>query len=259
MKGMLLNHNTAFYRTRGCGENKILCLHGAGCNSLHWMTIDPPEGWQIIAVDLSGHGLSQEEPFDHIDEYAQWVSAFIENLGARVLLAGHSMGGAIALSVAYLQPEKLLGLVLTCTGATLGVSEHVLDLCRGEDTTEINRFLAKYAYSRDITQQQIQLWQKELGTPPSAVYLADFTACSGFDFSEKLTGIQLPALVVCATEDRMTPPAYADFLSTQLPCAELVEVRGSGHMVMLEQPEHFSRVLGEFCYRISVHTESRQV
>ncbi len=249
MKEMLLNHNPAFYRTRGSGENKILCLHGAGCNSLHWMTTDPPEGWQIIAVDLPGHGLSKEKPFDHIDEYAQWVSAFIENLGDRVLLAGHSMGGAIALSVAYLHPEKLLGLVLTCTGATLEVSGHVLDLCRGEDATGINRFLAKYAYSRDVAQQQIQLWQEELGTSSSAVYLADFSACSGFDFSDKLTGIKLPALIVYATEDRMTPPAFAYFLSTQLQCAELVEVVGIGHMVILEQPEHFSRVLREFCQR----------
>ena len=249
MKEILVKKNTTTYRTRGYGENKILCLHGAGCNSLHWMKIDPPEGWQIIAVDLPGHGLSQEEPLQDIDGYAQWVTAFIEDLDETVLLVGHSMGGAIALAVAHLHPEELLGVVLTCTGASLGVSPHVLDLCRDEDTTAINRFLAKYAYSQNINQQQIEQWQEELGTPSSAVYLADFTACSGFDLSNQLPEIHLPALVVSATEDRMTPVAYANHLYTLLPCAELVEIRESGHMVILEQPGHFSKVLGEFCQR----------
>jgi len=99
---------------------------------------------------------------------------------------------------------------------------------------------------------------RKIGRKALLIFLAT-TSVVAFDFSEKLTGIQFPALVVCATEDRMTPPAYAEFLTTQLSCAELVEVRGSGHMVMTEQPEHFSRALWEFCCKVTVHTESRQV
>ncbi|MBS4029890.1 MAG: alpha/beta hydrolase [Clostridiales bacterium] len=50
MKEILVKGNTAIYSTRGEGKNKILCLHGAGCNALHWLKIDPPEGWQVIAL-----------------------------------------------------------------------------------------------------------------------------------------------------------------------------------------------------------------
>jgi pimeloyl-ACP methyl ester carboxylesterase len=138
MKEITVKNNTAVTRTRGEGSNKILCLHGTGCNSLHWLKVEPPEGWQIIAVDLPGHGRSKEDPLDSIDEYATWVRNVIIDLGERVLLAGHSMGGAIAQSVAYSYPDLLSGLMLACTGARLQVSPQLLDLCKNEDTTPIN-------------------------------------------------------------------------------------------------------------------------
>ena len=244
---MLHNNNTTTYRTRGAGENKIVCLHGAGCNSLHWSKIDPPEGWQIIAVDLPGHGLTPEKPLDDINDYALWVKTFLTTLGQKVLLAGHSMGGAITLTVAHQYPEYLSGLVLACTGASLRVSPQVLDLCRAADPAGINRFLAKYAYSGNISQEQIAQWQKELGTPQSSVYLAGFTACNNFDYRDKLRDISHPALVISAAQDRMTPPEYAKFLCTQLPCAELAEIEGSGHMAIIEQPRHFSEILADHC------------
>ncbi|MCL4440128.1 MAG: alpha/beta hydrolase [Firmicutes bacterium] len=242
-----MKNTTALYRTRGEGRKKILCIHGTGCNSLHWLKVEPPEGWQIIAVDLPGHGLSKEDPLDSIDEYATWVRNFIIDLGERVLLAGHSMGGAIAQSVANSYPDLLSGLVLACTGARLQVSPQLLDLCRGEDTTPIARFLSKYAYGKNVSQAQITQWQEELGTPPPAVYLAGFTACSNFDFRDKLAAIQLPTLILYAAEDRMTPPDYAKHLHAQLPYSTLAEVKDSGHMAILEQPGYVSEILAEFC------------
>lgn len=235
--------------TCGMGKKKILCLHGAGCNALYWKDICPPQGWQLLAVDLPGHGRSWEEPMNTIDEYARWVSALIDSIGEPVMLAGHSMGGAIAQSLALTNPQNILGLVLVCTGASLPVTPKLLNLCRQEDTSAITAFFAKYAYSRNIPREQIQKWQEELGTPASAVYLADFTACSGFDLRDKLADIKLPALVVYGTEDSMTPPEFAKFLAVQLPDAQLAEIPECGHMAILEQPVRLSQILSDFCER----------
>jgi pimeloyl-ACP methyl ester carboxylesterase len=236
-----------FYRSRGSGDRTLLCIHGAGCNSLHWMGVEPPRGWQMIAVDLPGHGNSQEEPYADIGRYAAWTHNFITELGGPVLVAGHSMGGAIALELARHYPHCLQGIALVCSGASFAVSPQVLDLCRLPDTTELNRFLAKYAYGRHVAKEQIMQWQQELGSPPPPVCLAGFTACSTFDFREHLAAIDLPTLVVSASQDRMTPTSDAELLAGRLPRAKWVEIAESGHMVTLEQPEPLAAVLNIFC------------
>jgi pimeloyl-ACP methyl ester carboxylesterase len=54
---------------------------------------------------------------------------------------------------------------------------------------------------------------------------------------DQLNQIELPALVICGSEDQMTPVKYSIYLAKQMPAATLQIVKGAGHMVHLEQPE----------------------
>ena len=87
--------------------------------------------------------------------------------------------------------------------------------------------------------------------------LADFTACNDFNLlaespaEDVLRHIDLPTLVVCGKEDRLTPPKYSRYLQERIAGAELLLVPDAGHMVMLEQPQAVTSAIAEFVAGIS--------
>jgi len=238
-----------FYRQKGHGEKFILFVHGAGGNSLHWLAVEPPAGWLALFLDLPGHGSSAGAPQDSIEGYAGWLTDFIEKWGEKPVLAGHSMGGAIALALALSRPELVSGLILVGAGAKLGVSPAIMELCR-EGNAAVAELVAKWAYGPLPSREKIQAWGRAFGVAACEAYLADFTACNAFDVRERLAEIALPALVVCGSEDRLAPPKYSHYLAEHLLDASLVEIPQAGHMVMLEQPTLFNTALSAFCRRL---------
>lgn len=237
----------AYVDVRGSGDKTILFVHGAGGNGLHWMETDPPPGWRLAALDLPGHGKSGGSAVSDISGYANWVAAFIEGYGGCDLLVGHSMGGAITMTVALEQPQLLQGIVLVGTGAKLAVSNIMLDLCRGGAVAKVEDMLSKVAYGPLPSVAKIKEWYRIFGNASCQSYLRDFLGCHHFDIRPQLAGIDLPTLVVCGKEDRLTPFKYSEYLTKHIPGARLEGIPDAGHMVMLEQPKQFNKIIADFC------------
>jgi pimeloyl-ACP methyl ester carboxylesterase len=91
-----------------------------------------------------------------------------------------------------------------------------------------------------------RLGRRQMEAIPPEVLHGDFVACDAFDVLGHLAGIAAPALVLCGTQDYLTPLKYSTYLRDQIPGATLHLVEGAGHMVMVEQPESVSRALASF-------------
>src|ERR1700757_3489336 len=90
------------------GRTIVLC-HGGSAHAQWWDYLAPlltPYG-RVVALDFRGHGRSQwaVPPNYGPPAYMEDTRALIENLGQRVILVGHSMGGAVAQWVAVTHPE----------------------------------------------------------------------------------------------------------------------------------------------------------
>ncbi|HVF98435.1 MAG TPA: alpha/beta hydrolase, partial [Chloroflexia bacterium] len=113
----------------------VVFIHGAGSNSGFWQEQQAAFPGARFPT-LPGHFDPRtrqvtSEGLGSIEEYADWVESYVGDARLdRVLLNGHSMGGAIVLALALRAPTWLQGIVLTATGARLRVSPRLLDLLR---------------------------------------------------------------------------------------------------------------------------------
>ena len=90
-------------------------------------------------------------------------------------------------------------------------------------------------------------------TRPTVLY-GDLMACDAFDAMDQLSKLSLPTLIVCGSDDQMTPLRHSEFLREHIAGAHLEVVPNAGHMVMLEQPDRVSSLLADFINSIPYHS-----
>ncbi len=227
----------------------VILIHGAGGSHLNW----PAEmrrltGQRVIAVDLPGHGRSVGFGQQSILAYADALHDFMNGLGLREsVLVGHSMGGAVALTLALKYPRYAAGLGLIATGAYLGVDRALVQELSHPATVQngLNR-LQTLAFSPASRPALVEACMKPLRDLRPSLLLADWLACASFDLRDLIEQIHAPAWVVCGADDRITPLPYANFLAARLPGAVLQTIPAAGHMVILEQPARVAEGLGCF-------------
>ncbi len=244
-----------YYHVYQEGEQlPVILIHGAGGNHLYWPAeIRRLAGYQVIALDLPGHGKSGGRGQQSIRAYAEQIMQWAQALHLpRAVVVGHSMGGAIALELGLKYPEQVLGLCLVGTSARLRVSPQILE--ESAHTTTYQRAIEtiiEWSFSPSSPQRLKELAAQRMVETRQTVLNGDFLACQGFDVSERLAEIQLPALVICGEQDKMTPVRHVQFLADHLPQGRLEIVPGAGHMVMLEQPLLVAALLREFLSHLS--------
>jgi pimeloyl-ACP methyl ester carboxylesterase len=231
----------------------VVFVHGAGGSHHTWR-----DQWaglkgaaRLIIPDLPGHGVSMGSPRETVDDYAAWLADFLKEVGiSKFVLAGHSMGGAVALQAAVSRIAGLEALVLSGTGAKLKVSPVIF----GGIAARFREFapeLVEWMMARetDATLRD-DVTRDVLFTRPSA-FAADFRACDAFDVRGRLGEIRVPTLVVVGDDDRLTPLKYSEFLATNIRGAVLKIIRGAGHIAMLEKPTEFNNVIASFLHSLA--------
>ena len=229
------------------GSLPLIYLHGAGGTHQHWLyqVRDLPRV-PTYALDLPGHGQSTGPGYDSIQAYANWLVAFLDAAGlGQVVVAGHSMGGAIALQVALQHPGRVAGLVLIATGARLRVAPGLLDAIRQDFPAAIG-LMGDWAYGPEAPPEMVRLGQRQLASAGPEILYGDFEACDGFNVLDRLGEITAPTLILCGTLDRMTPTKYATYLRDNIRGANLELVEGAGHMLMIEKPGAVAEALASF-------------
>ena len=227
-------------------------VHGAGENSLLWKkTLERLSGGsQAFAVDLPGHPTG-EVACKTIPEYSQVLLDFIRQRGLRFpAVAGHSMGSAVAITLAIEHPEVIGGLIIVSGGAKLGVDRTVLEGLRNQTMKTVEKTITPMSfYAVDLALGRDARSALSTSNPP--VFLNDYLACAAYDERERLDRIRTKTLVVCGDADRMTPPKWAHYLQSNIQGAELRFIRDAGHMLPIEKPEVLAGMIQAFLEGLS--------
>lgn len=232
----------------------LVFVHGAGEDGRIWDRQVAAFGraHRVLAVDLPGRNTRLgDPPFEfHSDNAADVAAQMDAAVITRAVVVGHSMGGAVALTLALDHAERVRGLVLVVTGARLRMHPDFLEKARQRAENPTGAADPPVPLERTVapgTPAETLAWLAARAmTAPAVTTYADFRANNAFDVMERLGTITTPTLVIGAAEDRMAPPKFSEFLAERIPGAQLVILPKAGHYPQVEQERRFNGALEEF-------------
>ncbi|HSG32377.1 MAG TPA: alpha/beta hydrolase [Thermodesulfobacteriota bacterium] len=253
MSTIQINKNDIHYlsNTKIDGSHPTLfLLHGAGQSHLTWEYqldyLQALDGYNFVIPDLPGHGKSDGEGLKSVEEYTEFIKELISELDLKeIIFIGHSMGGAVAQLLALEEPDYLKAIILVCTGASMSVARETLLAVR--DNYEVFCEVAPTRAFAESSPEILKTKFKEgLQNTKQKVAYDDLLACNVFDISDKISGINIPTLIIAGSEDILTIPKRSEYLHHQIFDSELHIVEGSGHFVMQEKTEEFNALVFDF-------------
>lgn len=227
----------------------LILIHGAGGSLLTWHPyLRRLAGMRVFTLDLPGHGDSVGPGKETMAGYAHAVLNFMDEANIpKALIAGFSMGSAVALTLVIRHPERFTALALLGGGAKMPVSPKFLDTAGDPATFESAvDAITKYSFSPQASPDLLQLSKQSMMKVDPSTLLGDLRACDQFDVRAEVPHIKMPTLILCGAEDVMTPFKFSEYLHTQIPNSSLHILDNAGHMITLEQPREVADLLTQF-------------
>lgn len=221
-----------------------------------------PDGWRFIAPDFRGFGRSASAGHEGgngltMDDYAADVLSLMDGLELdEAVIGGLSMGGYVAFAMFRQAPSRFTGMVLADTRSQADTPQgregrlHLRDVlakdgARGVAEEMLPKLLG--ARTRRESSDVVRLTRTMIeAAAPEAIDAAIGALIGRPDSTPGLAAISCATIVIVGQEDEITPVAEAELMQRAIPRSALSVIAGAGHLSNLEQPEVFSRALGDF-------------
>jgi len=266
-------HDVA-YRTAGSGETVLVFVHGIAGSSATWVPVmERLDGdrYTMLAPDLLGHGESAKPRGDYsLGAYASGIRDLMLVLGhERATFVGHSLGGGIAMQLAYQFPERCERLVLSCSG---GLGKEVNPLLRvisapGSEYVlpviltprvhgvagSVGRFLGKFGLRGDPFLGEV--WDSYTRLTDARTQRAFVhTIRAVIDVAGQRVSARdrlylaaaVPTMIVWGDRDGVIPVTHAYAAHELMPGSRLEIVEGAGHFLPIERPDVVAALLDDF-------------
>jgi pimeloyl-ACP methyl ester carboxylesterase len=215
-------------------------------------------GHRLIAPDLRNFGTTTSPiPATDFAVYARDTLALADALDLPgFVVAGHSMGGQIAMEIAALAPHRLRGLILADTYAPLDnpqkkagrlVLADRIDAegIHGYATEALPKLLSAstLAQNPQLVSEVLRMMHRQ---PVAGASAALRVRVQHRDYIPILSAIDLPTLIVVGSEDQFTPVSEAVLMHETIRNSTLIVIEGAGHMPNMEHPEAFNAAVQKF-------------
>ena len=272
LKEIQLHGHCVAYRSAGSGP-VLMLVHGITSTSETWERVMPAlaKRFTVIAPDLLGHGGSAKPRGDYsLGAYASGMRDLLIALGhERATFVGHSLGGGVAMQLAYQFPERCERLVLIDSGglgsevnlllrmAALPGSELVLPLLASQRVLDVGHGVGRFfgrlglGFHTDISEMargHASLADRE--APAAFVHtLRTIVDPMGQRVSANdrlYLAEEVPFLIMWGQRDRIIPVAHAHAVHERVPGSRLEIFEKAGHFPQVDEPQRFIEVLEDF-------------
>ena len=241
------------YARRGHGAPLVL-IHGYPLDHSIWDPLAPflEHNFDLIIPDLRGFGASDAMQADHsIVDYASDIAGLLTHLGIRkAYIAGHSMGGYVALAFAREYEERVSGLAMVSSQMAADTPERKEGrIATAKQVLQTGAGPVAEAMAPKLSAQP--QWQEFargliLRQPPAGIAAALYAMAGRPDSSEMLSAFPFPVVIVHGDADELIPVQKGREMKSALPAAHFVELPGAGHLLMMEKPEQVAQALKFF-------------
>ncbi|MEK7649816.1 MAG: alpha/beta hydrolase [Patescibacteria group bacterium] len=268
----------------------VVFIHGTGAWSESWrdsLQALGDAGFRAVALDIPPFGYSErprEARYARKDQASRIIGA-LDSLGIKkAVFVGHSFGGGATVEAVLQAPDRVAGLVLVDVALGLGSSpsssSDVLGMVLGVSplgytitaATLTNPMTTKYILRSfikdpaDATPERVIVYQKPLSlngtTAAVSAWLRQFFVHDTQALSSSIDSyrsITVPTAIMWGSDDTVTPLEQGEYIQKNIPNAELVVLKGIGHIPQIEDPKLFETALLAFLqkYNFHVSTEGR--
>ncbi|WP_374571267.1 alpha/beta fold hydrolase [Phenylobacterium sp.] len=226
----------------------LLLLPGMICDEAFWRA-------QVEA--LAGICEPAVMNFGVLDSFEAMARSVLADAPARFALAGHSMGGRVALEIMRLAPERVLKLALAATdyrghesAETRAAEAARRDMMLAKATADgmdgfgrmwLSQILPPYRLADEALAADVLAMMAR--QPVEALAAQTRAALMRGDHSKLLATISCPTLICAGDDDPLRPVAIHQRMAEQIAGARLVVIERCGHMVAMERPEAVTAAL----------------
>jgi 3-oxoadipate enol-lactonase len=203
------------------------------------------DGHSVVRVDHPGHGGADLAEIADVGDLAARVLAAAGS--RRFAYVGLSLGGAVGLRLAIDHPDRVERLVLACTAVQFGEPAQWIERAATVRAHGLGA-IVDAVLARWFTPgfDAVAAYREHFLNADPEGYARCCEALAGFDVRDAIGAITAPTLAIAASEDPTTPPAVVDVVARGIPGARFEVIRYGAHLVNVERPADFNRLLEEF-------------
>jgi len=242
-----------FVEAGGGDAVPIVFLHGVGSDKSVWRPQLDHFGMvrRAVAFDYPGYGESDCPTGGTRDDFAAAILAGMDSLGVECAhVCGLSLGGVVAIAMHARARKRCASLILADTFAVHpdgpGIFERSTEASRSIGMRALADGRIDVLLGGEATPELRTECVEAMAAIDPAAYRIGAEAVWLADQRERARAIDVPTLVLCGTEDRITPPALSEELAALIPGAKLELIERAGHLANAEQPALFNAAIDSF-------------
>ena len=233
-------------------KDTLVFLHGSGLSHIVWSLTEQfffNNKFNVLSVDLPGHGNSQGPCLDSIEKIADWLEAVFTELNLNnVILIGHSQGCLEALEYSFKYKSRLKKIVFIGGSYRMPVNKDLIDLASNGDSDAV-KLMMKWGYEGSKKFIGGNPVEKIIQSPRdiSEILAIDLIACNNYENgSDAAKAISCPAMMIFGELDKMVNLEIGKKFSNLVKNSITHIIIGSGHMIMIEKAFEMREKILEF-------------
>ena len=227
-------------------------MHGSGLSHIVWSLHEQfyiSNGYNVLSVDLPGHGNSVGPALASIEKISDWVSNLVKFLKIdKINFVGHSQGCLVGIDLSSRYPDLIQKLILVAGTYKLPVNQDLLDFAFAGDEKAI-LLMMKWGYEGSKAFIGGNPVKKIINSTREIreILYVDLNACNNYKSGkDSLEKIKCSTLCILGDLDKMVPLEVGKKMAEKISDSEVKIINNCGHMIIFESAFEMRKSVIEF-------------
>ena len=233
-------------------KDTIVFLHGSGLSHIVWSLTEQffsNKNFNVLSVDLPGHGNSEGPCLDSIEKIADWLEKVFTELNLdKVIIISHSQGCLEVLEYSFKYKNRLKKIVFLSGSYQMPVNKDLIDLASNGDSDAV-KLMMKWGYEGSKKFIGGNPVERIIQTPRdiTKILAVDLIACNNYSNGlDAAKALDCPTMLIFGELDKMVKLEVGKKFSNLVKNSKTHIINGCGHMIMIEKAFEMREKILEF-------------